>query len=126
MAGHEMNPGEGETRLPEQVGDLVEQLRRLSWEVRISRDQLLRAADGAPSSIHARAQGTAERLMGLHRKILEMTGELPADIEIAVPAKMSDDVSGLCGEGQLALRELDVLIRELHELFAETPVLQTN
>ena len=121
-----MNPGEDEPRLPEQVGDLVEQLRRLSWEVRISRDQLLRAADGAPSSIHARAQGTAERLMGLRRKILEMSGKLPDDTEVVVPAEMSEDVSGLCGEGQLALRELDVLIRELHELFSETPVLKTN
>jgi hypothetical protein len=64
MDGHEMNPGEGEA-LPAQVGDLVEQLRRLSWEVRISRDQLLKAAERAPSSIHGRAQGTAERLMGL-------------------------------------------------------------
>ena len=121
-----MNPEEDEPGLPAQVGDLVEQLRRLSWEVRISRDQLLKAAEGAPSSIHARAQGTAERMMGLHRKILEMSGKLPADSEIVVPVEMSDDVSGLCGEGQQALRELDVLIRELHELFAETPVLQTN
>lgn len=126
MDGHEMNPGDGETGLPAQVGDLVEQLRRLSWEVRISRDQLLKAAERAPSDIHARAQGTAERLMGIYQKIQEMSGKLPDDIEIAVPAEMSEGVSGLCGEGQLALRELDVLIGDLHEFFAETPVLKTN
>lgn len=64
--------------------------------------------------------------MALHRKVLEMSSKLPEDAEIVVPVEVSEDVSGLCSEGQLALREFDVLIHELHEVFSETPVLPTN
>jgi hypothetical protein len=112
--------------MPEQVGDLVEQLRRLSWEVRISRDQLLKVAEGLPSSLVERAEQTAERLMGIHRKILETSGTLPVDPEIFVSESLSESVAGLRGDGVLALRELDVLINELHDFFAETPVSKTN
>lgn len=55
-----------------------------------------------------------------------MAAKLPDDTEIVAPAEVSEDVAGLCCGGQQALRELDVLIQELHEVLRETPVLKTN
>jgi hypothetical protein len=112
--------------MPEQVGDLVEQLRRLSWEVRISRDQLLGAAQGLPASLVEQAQETAERLMGLHQKIQEISGTLPADVEIVVPESLSESMAGLRDDGVLTLRGLDGLINDLHDFFTDRPVSQTN
>lgn len=117
---------ERETRMPEQVGDVVEQLRRMSWEILISRDQLLKAAEGLPPSLLERAQQTTERLMGLHRKLQEISGTLPADPEIFVPESLSESMAGLRGDGLLTLRELDGLITDLQELLHETPVLKAN
>ena len=121
-----MTPDKEDARIPAQVGDLVEQLRRLSWEFRISRDQMLKAAEGLPSRFVERAQQAAEKLMELHRKFVEMSTKLPAESEMVVPAEVSENMAGLCGHGQQALRELDVLIDELHDFFAETPVSKTN
>lgn len=126
MDRQKMNPGDGDTRMPPQVGDLVEQLRRLSWEVRISRDQLLNVAERLPSRFVERAQQTAEKLMELHRTFVEMSTKLPAESEMVVPAEVSENMAGLCGHGQQALRELDVLINELHDFFTEMPVSKTN
>lgn len=112
--------------MPEQVGDLIEQLRRLSWEVRISRDQLLKAAEQVPPGIYERAQETAEKLMSLHQRIVEISGKLPDEPEIAVPESLSESVAGLRGDGVLALRGLDVLINDLHDFFTDTPVSQTH
>jgi ABC-type branched-subunit amino acid transport system ATPase component len=112
--------------MPEQVGDLIEQLRRLRWEIRISRDQLLKAAEPLPSSLLERAQQTAERLMGLHQKIVEISGTLPADTEIVVPEDLSESVAGLRDDGVLTLRGLDDLINDLHDFFTDRPVSLTN
>ncbi len=112
--------------MPEQVGDLVEQLRRLRWEMRISRDQLLKAAEGLPDSLLCRAQQTAEKLMGMHRKIEEMSEKLPADTEILVPEELSRNTASLCDDGALALRDLDGLINDLHDFFSETPISRTH
>ena len=112
--------------MAEQVGDLVDQLRRLSWEVRISRDQLLKASRKLPSDLLARAQKTADRLMEIHRNVQGMSEKLPPDSEIAAPESLSAEVAGLYREGGLALRELDVLIHDLHMIFEEVPVHQMN
>lgn len=121
-----MNPGEDETRPPEQLGDLIAQLQRLSWEIRISRDQLLKAAEQGPSGVLQRTQGMAEKLMVIQQKVLETAATLPADSEIVVPVEISENVVGMYSDGQQILRELDVLIGELHQLFSDTPVLQTH
>lgn len=121
-----MEPEKEKPRMPEQVGDVAEQLRRMSWEILISRDQLLKAAEELPASLYERAQQTTERLMGLHRKLQEISGTLPADPEIFVPESLSESMAGLRGDGLLTLRELDVLITNLHELLHETSVLKTN
>lgn len=112
--------------MPEQVGDLIEQLRRLRWEFRISRDQLLKVAERVPPSIHERAQQTVERLMGIHQKIEEISGTLPADPEIFVSESLSESVAGLRDDGVFTLRGLDALINDLHDFFTETPVSKTN
>jgi len=112
--------------MPEQVGDLIEHLRRLRWEVRISRDQLLKVAERVPPGIHERAQQTAERLMGLHQKLEEISGKLPPDPEIVVPESLSESVADLRDDGVLTLRGLDALINDLHDFFTELPVSKTN
>jgi len=112
--------------MPEQVGDVVEQLRRLSWELRISRDRLLKAAERLPSDLLDRAQQTAGKLMGIDRKLQEISGKLPADTEIDVPESLSESVAELRDDSALTLRGLDALINDLHDFFTETPVSKTN
>jgi hypothetical protein len=118
--------GEENPEIAEQVGDLIDQLRRLSWEVRISRDQLLRASRRLPSSLFERAQKTADRLMEIHRNVQGMSEKLPPDTEVAAPASLSQEVACLYREGGQALRELDVLIGDLHMIFEEIPAHRTN
>lgn len=104
----------------------MEQLRQLCWELRISRDHLLKTAEGLPNSLLVRAQQTAERLMGIQRKIQETSAALPADTDFAVPESVSQNVAGMREDVALTLRDVDLLTKELHELFKETPVLETN
>lgn len=113
-------------RRPEQVSDVIVQLLRLSWEIRISRDHLLKTAEGLPSSLLERAQETAEMLMDMQRKVRETSAMLPADAEVDVPEKVSDNIAGLRHQIELTLRSVDLLIKDVREVLEETPVLKTN
>ncbi len=112
--------------MAEQAGDVAEQLRRMGWELRTSRDQLLKAAEGRPPWLLERAQETAEMLMDYHRQIQKISARLPADADAAVPAGLGEEVAGLHRKLEHILWDLDLLIKDLHEIFEETPVLKTN
>jgi hypothetical protein len=112
--------------MPEQVSDVVEQLRRLSWEIRISRDSLLKASEGLPDSFSERSQRMAGRLTVIQGKVRETSATLPTDVDFEVPKKVSDNVAGLREEIEGTLRELDLLIESLHEVFKELPALKVN
>jgi hypothetical protein len=98
----------------------------MCWELRISRDHLLKTAEGLPDSLLVRAQQTAERLMGIQRKIQETSTILPTDIDFVVPESVSHNVAGLREDVALTLRDVDLLTKELHELFKETPLSEAN
>jgi len=112
--------------MPEQVSDVVEQLRRLSWEIRISRDSLLKASEGLPDSFFERSQRMAERLTVIQGKIRKTSATLPADVDFEVPETVSENVAGMREEVEVTMRELDLLIAELHEVFKEIPTLKLN
>ncbi len=113
--------------MAEQVGDVAEELRRLSWELRISHDQLLKTAEGLPSSLVEQAQQAAEILMSFHRQIQEISARVPADVEDATMlASVGEKVAGLRRRIEPVLWDLDLLIKEVHEVLTETPVLKTN
>ena len=115
-----------EHRMPEQVSDVVEQLRRLSWEIQISRDFLLKASEGLPDSFFERSQRMAERLTVMQGKIRKTSATLPADVDFEVPESVSENVAGMREEVGDTLRELDLLIADLHEVFKEIPTLKLN
>jgi hypothetical protein len=113
--------------MAEQIGDVAEELRRLSWELRISRDQLLKTAEGLPPSLLEQAQQAAEILMSFHRQIQEISARVPADVEDATMlAVVSEKVAGLRRRLAPVLWDLDLLIQEAHEVHAETPVSKAN
>jgi len=104
--------------MDDQPEDAEEELRRLTWEVRISRDHLLKVTAGMPSFVQERAQATAGKLTAFYSHLRDLSAKLPA-------AK-----TGLAGLGESlpdlrlsiegALRDLDLLIKDLHDMLGES------
>jgi hypothetical protein len=61
------------------LSETEEELRQLSWQVRITHDQVLNIAKELPSDLRARAEKTAERLMGFSTTFRRMIAILPAE-----------------------------------------------
>jgi len=112
--------------MPEQVGDLIEELRRLSWEIRISRDQLLKTAEGLPSSLVDEVQHAAEILMSFHRQIQEISVRVPAIRDATMLAGVSENMGDLRRKIELALWDLHLLIKKALDTLSETPVSKAN
>lgn len=111
------------------VDEIHERLRRMAWEVRISRDSLLKVAAALPSRLRERAEQTAGSLMKFWTPLHEMSAKLPA--EGNVPASLTESVTGVHRSIAHTLREVDLLIADARELLAElhgeeTPVSKIN
>jgi hypothetical protein len=112
--------------MPEQVSDLEEHLRRLRWEIQISRDSLLKVAEGLPDSLVGHSQRLAERLTVIQSSVRKTSEALPTDVDLEVPESVSENLAGMRENAQGALREIDLLIAEIHEIFKGMPALRVN
>ncbi|HEX3557022.1 MAG TPA: hypothetical protein VIA62_27675 [Thermoanaerobaculia bacterium] len=99
--------------------DVVEQLRQLAWAVPISRDHLLKVADREPMPPHfrERAQKTAGQLTDLCARLQKLNASLPSDP--AMLASLNENLSGLRFSIEMTLRNVDLLIGDLHRLLDE-------
>jgi hypothetical protein len=97
--------------------EIDEDLRQLSWKVLISRDRLLRIAEKLPAQTRERAQHTADRLMTLCANLRNIIENIPAGV--ALPERISQNMAGLRLSIELALEELGVLIKDLHDILGE-------
>src|SRR5215210_3574362 len=97
--------------------EIDEDLRQLSWKVLISRDRLLRIAEKLPAETRERAQKTAGRLMTLCGNLRNIIASLPEGV--ALPESLFQSVADLRFSIELALGELGVLIKDLHEITGE-------
>jgi len=99
------------------VDEVHEQLLRMAWELRISRDSLLQIAEALPSGLRERAQETAGSLMQFWTPLREMTASLPA--EGKVPASLTETVANLHRHIEKTLRNVDLLVADVRELLDE-------
>ncbi len=106
--------------------DVVEQLRQLVWAVPISRDHLLKVADreAMPPHFRERAQKTAGQLTDLGARLQKLTASLPP--EAALPASLTENLAGLRLSIELTLRDVDLLIGDLHRLLGEPDEEETD
>lgn len=112
--------------MPEQLNDVVEHLRRLGWEVQISRDSLLKVSEGLPDPLVERSQRMAERLTIIQENFRKTSATLPTDVDLEVPESVSENLAGMRENAQGALREIDLLIAEIQEIFKAMPALRVN
>lgn len=105
-----------ETSMSESIA-INEELRNLSWEILITRDDLLSLAEKLPGQTRERAHKTAGRLPSLSANVQRVLKTLPPGVPLPESTFKSlvdlrDDVVG-------ALGELDALIRELRVILWE-------
>jgi len=104
--------------MDDQPEDAEEELRRLTWEVRISRDHLLKVTEGMPSFVQERARTTAGKLTSFYSHLRDLSARLPA--ADTAPASVAESLPDLRLSIEGALRDLDVLIKDLHEMLGES------
>ena len=91
--------------------EIDEDLRNLSWEILITRDDLLRIAEKLPAQTRERAHQTAGRLSPLRANVQRILSSLPAGIPL--PESTLKNLVELRDSIVQALGELDGLMREL-------------
>ena len=104
--------------MEDQSEDAEEELRRLTWEVRISRDHLLKVTAGMPSFVQERAEATAGKLTSFYSQLRNLSARLPA--AAAAPPSVTENLPALRLSIESALRDLDLLIKDLHEMLGES------
>jgi hypothetical protein len=103
--------------MSEQEVEVDEDIRALTWEVLISRDSLLKIIDRLPEENRERAEWTAARLMSLSTRLRKIVDTLPAGV--AVPEDVKESVADMRLDVELALRDLDLLVKDLRLIFGE-------
>lgn len=91
--------------------EISEDLRNLSWEILITRDDLLRIAEKLPGSTRARAHQTAGKLSPLRANVQRILLSLPAGVPL--PESTLKNLVELRDSIAQALGELDDLMKEL-------------
>lgn len=106
--------------LMDESTDINEELRSLSWEILITRDDLLRIAEKLPDSTRERAQRTAGKLPPLCANVQRILKSLPAGVSI--PEDTLQYLVDLRDNIVQTLRELEELMRELRVLTGEEAI----
>ena len=107
---------EREAEAPEPT-EVQEDLRNLSWEVLITRDDLLRIAEKLPEQIRERAHETAGKLPPLSTNVQRILASLPAGVPI--PESTLGYLVGLRDDIVRTLRELESLMKEIRVVTGE-------
>ena len=97
--------------------EVEEQLRQSTWQLRISHDHLLKVVEGMPTFVRERAQETADHLMAFHTQLRGLSAKLPASGDAL--ASVTDYLAELRPSIERALRDLDLFLKELHEMLGE-------
>jgi hypothetical protein len=94
-----------------------EDLRNLSWEILITRDDLLRIAEKLPERTRERAHQTAGKLPPLCANVQRILKSLPAGAPL--PEGTLKNLVGLRDSIVLTLKELEDLMKELRVIIGE-------
>lgn len=97
--------------------EVHEDLRNLSWEILITRDDLLRIAEKLPEQTRERAHRTAGKLPPLCNNVQRILASLPAGVSLSEDTlkclvDLRDSIVQALGELGDLMKELRVIIGE--------------